>query len=202
MKNFVRVTLSLFLCVVVLLSAASCTIPNPLDWFESTHPLEEFKNKMDAEENYQIKINYTVPLYGEISMTVKIDGDTCYTPETIFSEEEYVTVQPNGTYLYRKNAYGQWTRTFSKEKPDDDMYGEYLEDPMFNPENYEKVKGEKGVYKQKSDVTFDGFEDVIVTVTEDACTFEMTVSVDGVVMEAEVVISKLGEVELTLPSVK
>ena len=32
--------------------------------------------------------------------------------------------------------------------------------------------------------------------------FEMTVSVDGVVMEAEVVISKLGGVELTLPSVK
>ena len=62
------------------------------------------------------------------------------------------------------------------------------------------TKDKENTYKQKKDVTFDNFEDVTITIEEDSCTIEMMSTDEG--YGVKLVISKIGEIELTLPTVE
>ena len=99
-----------------------------------------------------------------------------------------------------KNDDGTWSKTKDTKKNDSGVTGNNTMDELFNPDNYEKVKDKENTYKQKKDVTFDDFEDVIITIEEDSCTIEMTSTDEG--YGVKLVISKIGEIDLTLPSVK
>ena len=74
-------------------------------------------------------------------------------------------------------------------------------DTVVDPDNYEKEKGEENIYKQKSDVEFDDYEDAKITIEEDSCTIEMKAISDGLTFGVKIVISKIGEIELKLPEV-
>ena len=70
---------------------------------------------------------------------------------------------------------------------------------LFNPENYDKVKDKDQTYKQKEDVSFDEYKDIVMTIEENSCTIEMVSIDEGYSMK--IVISKIGEIKLTLPTV-
>lgn len=69
---------------------------------------------------------------------------------------------------------------------------------LFNSANYEKV--DEKTYKQKSDVSFDDFKNVVMTLEGDSCTIEMVSIEDG--YGVKFVISEVGKIELTLPTVE
>lgn len=191
MKKIISTSFVLVLCLSMLLAVTSCS---------SAHPISEFKDKMTAAESYQMSVTMSnVPLFGTFTMTTKVDGNIQYTPAVMFNEEEYTETVGDVQYKYTKNDEGKWIKTQSEAEEDSSgITSDESMDDLFNPQNYKKVKGEKNTYKQKEDVTFDNFKDVIMTVEENSCTIEM-VSTEG--YDVKLVVSKIGEIELTLPVV-
>ena len=194
MKKVISLLIILATCLSILMAFTSCS---------SKHPIDEFKEKMEKADSYQMSITMSdVPLFGTFTMTTKVDGNIQYTPAVMFSEEEYTETVDGVKYKYTKDDSGKWTK--EKEETNDDdssIYGDESMAKLFNPDNYEKVKGEENTYKQKSDVTFDDYEDVKITIEDDACTIEMKAISDGMTFGVKIVISKIGEIELTLPKV-
>ena len=192
MKKFISLFLTLMLCISMVLIVTSCG---------AKHPIEEFKSKMEDADSYQMSVTMSnVPLFGTITMTTKYDGNIQYTPASMFDEEEYIETVGNIKYKYTKNEDGTWSKTQDTEEEDDSgVTGDKTMEELFNPDNYEKVKDKENTYKQKKDVTFDNFEDVTLTIEENSCTIEMASTDEG--YGVKLVISKIGEIELTLPTV-
>ena len=193
MKKFVSLFLTLTLFISMMLIVTSCG---------SKHPIEEFKNKMADADSYQMSVTMSnVPLFGTITMTTKVDGNIQYTPAIMFNEEEYIETVGDTKYKYTKNEDGTWSKTQDTEEEDDSsVTSDKTMEELFNPDNYEKVKDNENTYKQKKDVTFDNFEDVTITIEEDSCTIEMMSTDEG--YGVKLVISKIGKIELTLPTVE
>ena len=194
MKKVISILIVIATCLSLLMAFTSCS---------SKHPIDEFKEKMEKSDSYQMSITmFDVPLFGTFTMTTKVDGNIQYTPAVMFSEEEYVETVGDVKYKYTKDDSGKWTK--EKEETNDDdssIYGDESMEQLFNPDNYEKVNGEENTYKQKSDVTFNDYEDVKITIEDNSCTIEMNAISDGMTFGVKIVISKIGEVELTLPKV-
>ena len=157
---------------------------------------------MADADSYQISITMSnVPLFGTITMTTKYDGNIQYTPAVMFSEEEYIEKVGNVEYKYTKNDSGKWIKTQnSTENDSSGVIGDKTLEKLFNPDNYEKVKDKENTFKQKKGVSFDKFEDVVMTIEDKSCTIEMVSTDDG--YGVKVIISKIGEIELTLPAVE
>ncbi len=195
MKKIVSLLIIITMCVSLLMAFTSCS---------SKHPIDEFKEKMEKADSYQMAITMSdVPLFGTFTMTTNVDGNIQYTPAVMFSEEEYVETVGDVKYKYTKDESGKWTKEKEEETEEDDssIFDDESMEKLFNPDNYEKVRGEKNTYKQKSDVTFDYYEDVKITIEEDSCTIEMNAISDAMTIGVKIVISKIGEVNLTLPKV-
>ena len=194
MKKVISLLIILATCLSMLMAFTSCS---------SKHPIDEFKEKWEKADSYQMSITMSdVPFFGTFTMTTKVDGNIQYTPAVLFDEEEYIETIGDVKYKYTKDDSGKWTK--EKEETNDDDSSIYDDESMaqfFNPDNYEKVKGEENTYKQKSDVTFDDYEDVKITIEDDSCTIEMKAISDGMTFGVKIVISKIGEIELTLPKV-
>ena len=194
MKKVISLLIVLATCLSTLMAFTSCS---------SKHPIDEFKEKMEKADSCQMSITISdVPLFGTFTMTTKVDGNIQYTPAVMFSEEEYTETVDGVTYKYTKDDSGKWTK--EKEETNDDdssVYGDESLAKLFNPDNYEKVEGEENTYKQMSDVTFDDYEDVKITIEDDSCTIEMKAISDGMTFGVKIVISKIGKIELTLPKV-
>ena len=85
MKKIASLSLALLLCISFLLSAVSCS---------SKHPIEEFKEKMEQAESYQMVLTMSdVPMLGTLTMTYQIDGDIQYEPATVFGEETAIRIK-------------------------------------------------------------------------------------------------------------
>ena len=157
---------------------------------------------MEKADSYQMSVTMSdVPLFGTFTMTTKVDGNIQYTPAVMFDEEEYIETVGDVKYKYTKDDSGKWTKEKEDSPDDSSIYGDEFMEKLFNPDNYEKEKGEENIYKQKSDVEFDDYEDAKITIEEDSCTIEMKAISDGLTFGVKIVISKIGEIELKLPEV-
>ncbi len=163
------------------------------------HPITKFKEIMNKADSYQMKIKMSnVPLVGEVSMLVKVDGNIEYTPETVFSEEKYVETVDGVEYVYTKDETGNWKK--SEEKDSSTFsFSESSREQFFNPDNYVKVKNEKNTYKQKPDVVFEEFEDVVFKIKDHSYIIEMIAEIDGIKADTTIIFSKINEIELVLP---
>ena len=194
MKKVISLLIILAMCLSMLMTFTACS---------SKHPIDEFKVKMQNADSYQMSITMSdVPFFGTFTMTTKVDGNIQYTPAVMFNEEEYVETVGDVKYKYTKDESGKWTKEKVETEDDDSsIYGDESMEKLFDPDNYEKVKGEENTYKQKSNVTFDDYEDVKITIGEDSCTIEMKAISDGMTYGVKIVISKIGEIELKLPEI-
>ena len=173
------------------------------------HPIEIIAYKIAKANNYQMSaVISDVPLLGSMTIQRKIDGNIEYTPSTLFGDEEYIEIVGDVKYSYTKNDDGNWikaeiteTENSSDNGTSDSTSSESILE-LLNSKNYEKVKGEKNTYKQKRDVVFDNFEDVVIYIGDNSLTIEMTMTLEKISCEAKVVFSKIGEIELTLPEVE
>lgn len=193
MKRMTSLLLALMLCISMMVIVTSCG---------TKHPIEEFKNKMDSADSYQVSLTMSgVPFFGTITVITKVDGNIQYSSVAMSDMEEYIETVENVKYKYTKNDDGTWSKTQdTEEMSDSSVTDDETLEIFFNPDNYEKVDGEKNTYKQKKGISFDDFEDVVMTIEEDSCTMEMVSIEEG--YDVKIVISKIGEIELTLPTVE
>lgn len=195
MKKTLSFLIIVSLCLSMLMLATSCS---------SKHPIEEFKEKMEKADSYQMSITMSdVPFLGTVTMTAKVDGNIQYIPATMINEEVYTETVGDVEYQYTKDDSGKWTKTKVENTVDDtsSIYDDDSLNKLFNPDNYEKVKGEENTYKQKDDVDFENYENVKITIEDNSCTIEMSASLQGMTFGLKIVVSKIGEIELTLPTV-
>jgi hypothetical protein len=202
MKKIISLFLVSMLCLSMLLMT-SCSSSS------DQHPIEEFAEKMAEADSYQVALTMSdVPFLGTISFTLKVDGNIEYMPETVFEPEQYIEKVGDIEYSYSKDDNGNWVKTQVEEEEEDssDNSDDNALAQLFDPENYEPVEGKENTYQQKAGVSFedlDGMqvEDVVISIDDTSCTIEMTATIEGMVVGMKLVFSKIGEIELTLPTV-
>lgn len=173
--------------------------------WSSVHPLEKFALKIARKQNFQMDIVLSgIPIFGAVALTCEVDGNIQHIPAANFVSESYIETVGDKRYTYTKDDTGKWTKTES-DVDDDDLFGNLQENEAFqelmNLENYEEVEGKKNVYRQKEDVAFDGFKNVTIILEKGTCTIEMILYTSGMALDTVIVISNIGEMNLTLPKV-
>ena len=193
-----KIILAIVAAVLCLATVLSIVIVNA-----SIHPLEKFALKIMKKQNFQMDIVLSgIPIFGAVALTCEVDGDVQHIPAANFISESYIEKVGDKQYTYAKDSNGKWTKT--EGEASDMLSGiqnnELLKDLM-NLENYEEVEGKKNVYRQKEDVTFESFKNVTITLEKDSCTIEMILYTGGMALDAVIVISNIGKMDVTLPSV-
>ena len=193
-----KIILAIVAAVLCLATVLSIVIVNA-----SIHPLEKFALKIMKKQNFQMDIVLSgIPIFGAVALTCEVDGDVQHIPAANFISESYIEKVGDKQYTYTKDSNGKWTKT--EGEASDMLSGiqsnDLLKDLM-NLENYEEVEGKKNVYRQKEDVTFESFKNVTITLEKDSCTIEMILYTGGMALDAVIVISNIGKMNVTLPSV-
>ena len=193
-KTIIIAAVAIVVCVAAVLSI---TLIN-----NSKNSLEKLEEKLTKKKNFQMDIVFSdIPLFGSISMTCETDGNIQHIPETSFFAETYIETGGEKQYSYVKNDFGKWEKSEGAQiafstLQDGDVLAE-----LMNADNYEPVKNEKNVYRQKAGVTFEYFQDVTITVEKDSCTVKMITFAGTMTLETHVVISNIGKVNVRLPIV-
>lgn len=185
---------ALVLCVATVLSIVLIS--------NSKSPLEKFVSKIARKQNFQMDVVLSgIPFFGSIAFAVEMDGNITHIPDLYLTEECYLEKVGDETFKYTKNENGSWVKDKSQ---DDDALNFLSEDDLkelINPANYDLAEGTKNVYRQKADVQFEKFKNISITLEKDSCKIEMIASVEGMALETQIVVSKIGEIDLKLPSV-
>lgn len=174
--------------------------------FQSS-PIGRILTRLQKSQSYQMSATVSgIPFLGSLSIEQSVDENVTYTPASLISAEHYRETVGDEVYVYKKDTNGNWTKSLATDSDAsfEDIAEELIGDidTLTNPRSYEKVKGEKNKYKQKDDVEFAGYRDVVITIGENEVTVEMTMDMDSLSFPATVIISKIGEVELTLPEIE
>ena len=197
-KNTVAGKKILLICLIALIAVVAITMSVALIF--SSSPIGKLLTKLNDGKNYHLTATV-----GSFSFEQKVDGNVTYTSSFLLSPEQYKEVVGDEAYIYTKNSSGEWTKKKSENSGNamNDMLEELVGDldELTNPKNYKKVKGEKNKYAQKDNVNFEGCKDVVITIEEDKVIVEMIIDFEGLNFHTTVVISEIGEVELTLPEV-
>ena len=185
--------LSLLLCLVVVLSTLSVISCS------SKHPIEKIGDRMIAEKNFKMVMTmYDIPKYGTVTLTMEFDRNIAHVSAS--DEEFYLEEIDDKTFTYAKSSYEQEWKKYPNSSPNEDYYSADFANPFFDSEKYKEIEGEENTYKQKESVKFDDFENVIITINDDeSCAIRGIMSSTDI--EFKIVISKIGEIDLTLPEV-
>lgn len=192
MKKFIRTMLLLFVSVLLVCCGEK-------------HPIDKFKEEMNNVDNFQMTVAMSdIPLLGNITITTKVDGNIEYIGPFLYTEEQYLEKTNDGIYLYNKDEDGKW----HKEKTEldiDEITNSFSEEDLLellDSSNYEKVEGEENVFKQKKDIVFDSYDEVTIYIGENVYILEMNVTLEGITVKTKITISKIGEIEITLPTIE
>ncbi len=171
--------------------------------WSSVHPLEKYALKLLQKQSFQAEILVTgIPFFGGFSLIYEIDGNIQHIPEGPSTLEAYVETVDDLQYTYKKDENGNWQKSEGAENAFADLENNETIKQLLNVDNYEPVEGEKNVYRQKADVTFEDFEDVTITIDGDKCMIEMVLLTNGMALEAMIIISRVGKIHLNLPTVQ
>ncbi len=216
MKKTLSFLMIVSLCLSLLMLVTSCSSMLPFEEPDQ-HPIEAFVEKMEKAGSYQTLLTEVID--GEvISLTIQTDGNIHYGPASEFNPETYCEIVGDVAYIYIKDG-SEW----EKEKVENidslpwSITCERMILKLFeNLDHYEKVTNEENVYKLKDDIdlVFDYEQDerydpkvttVKITIADDSCTIDVSIdaSIDSPIgtVDITMVISKIGEIELTLPNV-
>jgi len=166
------------------------------------HPIENFINKIAKADSYQItSIIYDVPILGTITSKTLVAGNISYT--TSLGDEEYIVNLGNTQYRYTIDDDGVWKKTeIATNEDSSDSTSNKSIVKLLDHKKYDKVTGEKNTYRQKKDVIFDDYDDVVVFVGKNSCVIEMNIILKGTRCRAKIIFSNIDEIKLTLPTVE
>ena len=168
----------------------------------SIHPLERFAAKIARKQNFEMEVYVSdIPLFGTISFVCEVDGNVQHICDSSFVSETYIEVVDGVQYQYSKNDNGKWVKEVSEESLLDNITTSETLQQLINVDNYEEVEGQKNVYRQKSDVVFNGCKDVTISFDKKSCIIEMVSLSYGMELRTLIIISNVGNVDIQLPTV-
>ncbi len=192
-KWILLASVAFVLCIAIALVAVL---------YKPMHPIEKFAYKLMRKQNFEMQVSLSgIPLFGSIAFVVEMDGNVTHIPDLYFVEECYVEKVGDETYNYSKDENGKWVKTKGEDASDVELLDEDALKELIDHNNYELVEGTKNVYRQKADVQFESFKNVTITLEKDSCKIEMIAYAEGMALETQIVISKIGQVNVTLPKV-
>lgn len=189
-----------FIIVMIILLALSFVLIG----CNSTRQIDRYYKRLEKADSATIIIDMQVPIFGKMSMTMKMDDNKQYTSAMFDEPEEYKEVIGDTTFTYTKNGYGSWIKTESQTEEDEVSTEEEFEE-LFNSKNYEYSKDlEKFVLKDDVNPEFlDGMqaESLTLEIDGDKCIISGEVNIEGMVMEISITIKDLNKTEILLPTV-
>ncbi len=192
-KKIIIAIVAAVLCIATVLTVVMCN---------SIHPMTKFGAKLLRKQNFQMDVVLSgIPLFGSVAISCEVDGNIQHIPDGTFTSESYVETVDGKQYTYAKDENGKWTKTESENDILSGMQDNEMLQKLVNPDNYELVEGKKNVYRQKDGVEFDNCKNVVVTLEKNSCTIEMILYTDGMALDALIVISNIGKMNLELPKV-
>ena len=198
-KKITRILIAAVAAVLLIATVVGIVL------WSSVHPIERFALKIARKQNFQMDITLSgIPLFGTVALTCEVDGNIQHIPQGTFISESYIETVGDKRYTYSKDDSGRWTKT-EKDIGENDFLSGLQDNEMLKklttPENYEKVEGEKNVYRQKEGVEFESFQNVTITIEKNTCTIQMILYADGMALDTVIVISNIGKMDVTLPRV-
>lgn len=188
-----------FIIVMIILLALSFVLIG----CNSTRQIDRYYERLKKADSATIIIDMQVPIFGKMSMTMKMDGNKQYTSAIFDEQEEYKEVIGDTTFTYTKNG-DSWIKTESQTEEDEVSTKEEFEE-LFNSKNYEYSKDlEKFVLKDDVNPEFlDGMqaESLTLEIDGDKCIISGEVNIEGMVMEISITIKDLNKTEILLPTV-
>lgn len=143
-----------------------------------------------------------IPLLGSTTVTYDIDGHIHRVGETLFSDELYMEMLPDGSQaLYTKNGK-TWKRDVLRIAEQEKVPSFIAEDrlrPIFDTTLYEAIPDQDGNYRLREDVTLPDISDLRLTIGADFCKFTLTATIDGRALDLTLLFTEIGAVALTLP---
>ena len=189
-----------FIIVMIILLSLSFVLIG----CNSTRQIDRYYERLKKADSATIIIDMQVPIFGKMSMTMKMDDNKQYTSAIFDEQEEYKEVIGDTTFTYTKNGYGSWIKTESQTEEDEVSTEEEFEE-LFNSKNYEYSKDlEKFVLKDDVNPEFlDGMQadSLTLEIDGDKCIISGEVNIEGMVMEISITIKDLNKTEITLPTV-
>lgn len=189
-----------FIIVMIILLALSFVLIG----CNSTRQIDRYYKRLEKADSATIIIDMQVPIFGKMSMTMKMDDNKQYTSAMFDKPEEYKEVIGDTTFTYTKNGYGSWIKTESQTEEDEVSIEEKFEE-LFNSKNYEYSKDlEKFVLKDDVNPEFlDGMQadSLTLEIDGDKCIISGEVNSEGMVMEISITIKDLNKTEILLPTV-
>lgn len=195
-KKIIIAVVAAVLCFATVFVVVTCS---------SVHPLTRFGIKLLRKQNFQMDIVLSgIPIFGSVAIGCEIDGNVQHIPQGTFISESYVETVDGKQYVYSKDESGAWRKTES-EIGEDGLFSAIQDNELLqklvDPDNYESVEGKKNVFRQKEGVEFENCKDIVITLEKDSCTIEMILYTSGMALDALIVISNIGKINLTLPQV-
>lgn len=196
MKKFISTILILCLCIVISLSLISCN---------STKKIDKMKETLLETDNMTVVMKLIdVPTIGTVRMTIKLDGNKQYISGIMGESDVYYEIKDGCQYEYYQDYYETWriTNNGAVEEDNNILKEEMFEDDfdkLFDSSNFEAVKGERNVFKQKSYVLFESFEDVYIIYDKDGYTINAITIIEGVEIDCSIIFSDFGTTKVELP---
>ncbi len=186
-----------FIIVMIILLALSFVLIG----CNSTRQIDRYYKRLVKADSATIIIDMQVPIFGKMSMTMKIDDNKQYTSVP----EEYKEVIGDTTFTYTKNGDGGWIKTESQTEEDEVSIEEKFKE-LLNSKNYEYSKDlKKFVLKDDVNPDFlDGMQadSLTLEIDGDKCIISgEVVNSEGMVMEISITIKDLNKTEILLPTV-
>ena len=185
-----------FIIVMIILLALSFVLIG----CNSTRQIDRYYKRLVKADSATIIIDMQVPIFGKISMTMKMDDNKQYTSVP----EEYKEVIGDTTFTYTKNDNGDWIKTESQTEEDEVSIKEKFKE-LLNSKNYEYSKDlKKFVLKDDVNPEFlDGMQadSLTLEIDGDKCIISGEVNIEGMVMEISITIKDLNKTEILLPTV-
>jgi len=165
-----------------------------------TRPIDCFGEKMAREESYKLTVSFLSDKLEPITMVAYQQGDTTYYPaNATLGYEAHYSKNIGGYWVeYTRSSHGKWIKDICESE---DIF-DFEKNDIFNQKSYKKIAGKKNMYRQKKNVIFDHFENVRISFVESNCLIECKIMPNTVAIDAEIVISKVGEISFDLPEVK
>jgi hypothetical protein len=189
-----------FIIVMIILLSLSFVLIG----CNSTRQIDRYYERLKKADSATIIIDMQVPIFGKMSMTMKMDDNKQYFSAIFDDVEKYTEVVGDKTYIYTRNPLGNWIKTESQTEEDEVSIEEEFEE-LFNSKNYEYSKDlEKFVLKDDVNPEFwDEMQanSLTLEIDGDNCIISGEVNSKGMVMEISITIKDLNKTEITLPTV-
>ena len=181
-----------FLCVGVLLIAICMVLVS----CNSTDKIDDFRKKLENADNCEMVVTMNVPLFGEITMISKIDGNKTWESAFMGNPETYTETNGGMTTTYTKTDSG-WEKTVEASVEEENSSFALLDSNNFEYSNKEKAY----VLKDGTSVEFDGivFTSAKLTIGKDSGKIEATAINEGMTMKVTIEFKNIGTTKVDLP---